>query len=120
MLIQDFTILSSVRRVLVRSNIDYTRIEVGTIRGVVYFSGAFRMSGVAPDRNKKDEPLTYRHLPLIMKKHYELVARTLYALERRVKSVPGVQGVVFQFSNWKKASGQWMPVKESERKEREA
>jgi hypothetical protein len=48
-----------------------------------------------------------------------MMSKTLYTLERRVKGVPGVQDVVFQFSNWKKEKGQWLPAKEAERKERE-
>jgi len=118
MLTLDFTILSNIRRLLVRSSVDYTRIEVGSIRGVVYFSGAFRISGVTVDRDRKNVQATYKNLPLIIKKHYELVARTLYTLERRVKSVPGVQGVVFQFSNWKREKGEWMPVREAKKEER--
>jgi hypothetical protein len=50
-----------------------------------------------------------------VKRQHEMVARTLSTLERRVKGVPGVLDVVFQFSNWKKEKGQWVTVKGGER-----
>ena len=118
MLIQDFAIQSTVRRMLVRSNIDYTRITVGTVRGVVYFSGVFKTGGITWDRHeKRGRELTYVDVRAFIKRQHEMAARTLYTLERRVKSVPGVLDVVFQFSNWKKEKGQWVPAKESEKKE---
>ena len=40
MLNQNFVIQSNVRRLLVRSSIDYTRIDIGTVRGVVYLGGS--------------------------------------------------------------------------------
>ena len=120
MLNQDFVIQSNIRRILVRSNIDYTKIDIGTVRGVVYLWGVFRMAGITPDRYEKRHELTYKDLPTLVKRQHEMVAKTLYTLERRVKSVPGVQDVICQFSNWKKEKGQWMPLKERERKERKS
>ena len=120
MLNQDFIIQSNVRRILVRSSIDYTRIDLGTVRGVVYFNGVFRLAGVTPEgREKRDQELTYRDIPALIKRQHETVARTLYTLEKRVKGVPGVLDVVFQFSNWRKEKGQWVPVKEKEKKKKE-
>jgi len=77
------------------------------------------MGGITPDRYEVRHELTYKDLPTLMKRRHEMMARTLYTLERRVKGVPGVQDVVFQFSNWKKEKGQWLPVKPAARKERE-
>ncbi len=65
---------------------------------------------------RRDES-TIKDVSTFVKRQHEMVARTLYTLERRVKGVPGVQDVVFQFSNWKKEKGQWVAVKEAERKE---
>jgi hypothetical protein len=119
MLNQDFVIQSNVRRLLVRSSIDYTRVDIGSVRGVVYLWGVFRMAGITPDRYEARHDLTYRDLPTLVKRQHEMMTKTLFTLERRVKGVPGVQDVVFQFSNWKKEKGRWLPVKEAERKERE-
>ena len=121
MLAQDFMIQSNVRRILIRSNIDYAKIDVGTVRGVVYFSGVFRMADVAWDGHEKvGRVLTYGDIRAFVKRQHETVARGLHALERRVKGVSGVQGVVFQFSNWRKEKGQWIPVKESGKTERKS
>jgi hypothetical protein len=118
MLNQDFVIQSNVRRLLVRSSVDYTRIDIGTVRGVVYLGGAFKMSGINPDRLAVEDEVPIKDVSAIVKRHHEMVSRTLSTLERRVKGVPGVLDVVFQFSNWRKEKGQWVAVKAEERKER--
>ena len=118
MLNQDFVIQSNVRRLLVRSSIDYTTIDIGTVRGVVYLGGVFRMNGLNPDRYEAKDEVTMKDGSTSVKRQYEMMARTLYTLERRVRGVAGVQDVIFQFSNWKKEKGQWVSVKETERTER--
>jgi len=45
MLKEDFVIQSQVRRILVRTNVDYSKISFGTVRGVVYFRGFFCVPG---------------------------------------------------------------------------
>lgn len=102
---EDFVIQSEVRRMLVRSNIDYSKIDFGTVKGVVYFRGFFR-------------------LPMTFETHEEakkmMTVKTLSSLERKVRTIPGVVDVVFQFSNWFKEKGQWIPIQsiksEEERK----
>lgn len=116
MLNQDFVIQSNVRRLLVRSSVDYTRIDIGTVRGVVYLGGVFRMSGINPDRFAGEDDAAIKDASAIVKRQHEMISRTLSTLERRVKGVPGVLDVVFQFSNWKKEKGQWVAVKAAERK----
>ena len=118
MLNQDFVIQSNVRRLLVRSSIDYTTIDIGTVRGVVYLGGVFRMSGINPNRHEAGDEPAMKDVATFVKRQHEMVARTLYTLERRVRGVAGVQDVIFQFSNWKKEKGQWVSVKETERTER--
>lgn len=81
---------------LIRSNIDYSRIDYGTVKGVVYFRGFFR-------------------LPIALESHEEvkrsMTIKTLLSFEKKVRSIPGVVDVVFQFSNWLKEKGQWIPIK---------
>jgi hypothetical protein len=117
MLNQDFVIQSNIRRLLVRSSIDYTTIDIGTVRGVVYLGGVFRMHGLNPDRYEARDELTTIDVATSVKRQHEMVARTLYTLERRVRGVAGVQDVIFQFSNWKKEKGQWVSAKGTERTE---
>jgi hypothetical protein len=97
MLKDDFVIQTNVRRILIRSNIDYSQITFGTVRGVVYVQGTFRVSGLALAESLKDTE--------------EFVARTLRSLELKIKSISGVVDVKFQFLNWKKDKGQWSPTK---------
>ena len=39
---EDFVIQSNVRHILIRSNIDYSRVTFGTVKDVVYVRGAFK------------------------------------------------------------------------------
>jgi hypothetical protein len=95
MLRDDFVIQTNVRRILIRSNIDYSEITFGTVRGVIYIQGVFKVSRL--DGSAKDAE--------------EIIAKTLRSLELKIRSIPGVIDVRFQFLNWKKEKGQWMPTK---------
>ena len=95
MLRDDFVVQTNVRRVLIRSNIDYSEITFGTVRGVVYIQGVFKVSRLEANSHDSEE----------------IIARTLRSLELKIKSIPGVIDVKFQFRNWRKEKGQWIPTK---------
>ena len=95
MLRDDFIIQTNVRRILIRSNIDYSEITFGTVRGVVYIQGVFKVS----------------RLEVSTKDSEEIIAKTLRSLELKIKGIPGVVDVKFQLQNWKKEKGQWEPTK---------
>ncbi len=105
MIKEDFVIQATVRRLLVRSNIDYSTINFGTVKGVVYFRGLFKLTRLYV--YSKDEHI----LDL---KSQDFIRKTLHSFEKKVKSIPGVRDVVFQFLNWKKERGQWVPVREKQ------
>ena len=101
MLKEDFVIQSLIRRILVRSNVDYSKMSFGTVKGVVYLRGLFQLTRVyISAENEKDEEL----------KVQEFTIKSLSSLEMKVRSVPGVSDVIFQFLNWKKERGKWIPV----------
>ena len=103
MLREDFVIQANVRRILVRSNIDYSAITFGTVKGVVYFGGLFRMARIyVHGDDEKIENL----------KTQDFIQKSLTSLEKKVKNLPGVKDVIFQFINWKKERGQWIPMRE--------
>lgn len=104
MLKEDFFIQSEIRRALVRANINYSKINFGTIKGVVYFRGIFQVSRPRSDMDDKELE--------------NLTEKALYSFEKKIRSIPGVSEVIFQFTNWKKERGQWIPVK-TERIKRE-
>jgi hypothetical protein len=100
MLKEDFVVQSNVRRLLVRNNIDYSELIFGTVRGVVYLRGIFKMARYySGDEGDSVEGFT---------------AKTLVSLEKRIKGLPGVTDVVFQLTNWKKEKGQWIPKEKIE------
>lgn len=104
MLKGDFIIQSNLRKILIRSSINYSRMDFGTVKGMVYLRGIFQVS----------------HPPMEMEKgkEKELVIRTLHSFEKKIRSLPGVTDVIFQFLNWRKEKGQWVPV-DLENKEEE-
>ncbi len=104
MLKEDFAIQSTLRRLLVRTSINYSRMDFGTVKGVVYIRGVFQLSYVPPgtDENKLKD----------------LTVKTLHAFEKKVRNIPGVNEVMFQLLNWRKERGQWVPV-EMKKKEEE-
>jgi hypothetical protein len=104
MLKEDFVIQSNIRRMLIRSSIDYSRMDFGTVKGVVYIRGFFQISRLYTDGDEEEEK--------------EFTVRTLYSFEKKIRSLPGVTDVIFQFLNWRKEKGQWVPI-EGKKKEEE-
>jgi hypothetical protein len=97
MLREDFVIQTNIRRILIRSSIDYSEVTFGTVRGVVYIQGTFKVSGISLDGSSRD--------------YEDIVAKTLRSLELKIRGIPGVVDVKFQFLNWKKERGQWTPTR---------
>lgn len=62
---------------------------------MVYFRGLFR-------------------LPVALEGHEEarrtMTIKALLSFEKKIRSIPGVVDVVFQFRNWLKARGRWVPI----------
>ena len=114
MLKEDFVIQSQIRRILVRSNVDYSKMSFGTVKGVVYFRGIFQLSRVYTQgqEEKNDES-----------KVRDFMIKNLASFEKKIRSVPGVLEIVFQFVNWKKERGTWVFIegmeKQGERDEEE-
>jgi len=103
MLKEDFVIQSNIRRMLIRTNIDYSRMDFGTVKGVVYLRGIFQISRLYTDGDEEK------------KKDYTV--KTLYTFEKKIRSLPGVTDVIFQFLNWRKEKGQWVPIEMKEKEE---
>lgn len=107
MLKEDFVIQSNLRRILIRTNINYSRMDFGTVKGVVYIRGIFQTALSSKDGEEE--------------KIKNMTINTLYSLEKKVRSIPGVNDVIFQLLNWRKERGQWVPIEvkkvEEEKKE---
>ncbi len=101
----DFVIQSEVRRMLVRTNIDYTKLDFGTVRGVVYLRGLFKLSRIYTDGDEEEVK--------------EFTAKTLFSFEKKIRSIPGVSDVVFQFINWRKEKGKWIPIEVKKKEEKD-
>ena len=109
MLKEDFIIQSEIRRVLVRSNVDYSKISFGTVKGVVYFRGVFKVARIYfPGEEGKEDA----------SKIAEFTIKTLSSFEKKIRCIPGVSDITFQFLNWRRERGKWVSMSmEKERKE---
>jgi hypothetical protein len=105
MLKEDFVIQSNIRRILIRTSINYSRMDFGTVKGVVYIRGVFQISLSSKEGDEE--------------KMKTMTTNTLYSLEKKVRSIPGVNDVIFQLLNWRKERGQWVPIEMKEKKEEE-
>jgi hypothetical protein len=102
---EDFVIQSDIRRILIRTSINYSRMDFGTVKGVVYIRGIFQLS-FSPKQGEEEKMKT-------------MTTNTLYSLEKKVRSIPGVSDVIFQLLNWRKERGQWVPIEMKKKKEEE-
>jgi hypothetical protein len=50
-------------------------------------------------------------------KAHDYTVKTLLSLEKKVRTIPGVTDVIFQFLNWRKEKGQWTRVETRKKKE---
>jgi hypothetical protein len=82
---------------LIRSNIDYSRITFGTVKGVVYLRGIFKSERLHTDGSREGAA--------------NFTIKSLESLEKKIKGIPGVIDIEFELTNWKKAGGQWIPKK---------
>ena len=105
MLKEDFVIQSNLRRMLIRTSIDYSRMDFGTVKGVVYIRGIFQIARLYTDGDQEEE--------------IEFTAKTLYSFEKKIRSLPGVTDVIFQLLNWRKERGQWVPIEVEKEKEKD-
>jgi hypothetical protein len=93
MLGTDFLILNEVRRELIRSRIDFEKIQFSVTRGVVYFWGEFWF-GVGTRRLEE-------------RKEFDMLVSGLVGLEKRLRSIRGVLDIYFRFNNIHKYGGFW-------------
>jgi hypothetical protein len=77
-------------------------MDFGTVKGVVYFRGIFQITPPKPQMDEKEIE--------------RVTVNTLYSFEKKIRSIPGISDIVFQFTNWRKQRGQWFPVKPKELK----
>jgi hypothetical protein len=103
MLKEDFVIQSNIRRLLVSYNIDRNKIDIGTIRGVVYVRGFFKLTYNTPESEGE--------------KLQGFTLKTLTTFEKRIRSLPGVSDIIFQLVDWKKEKKEWVRVEAKEEKE---
>jgi len=90
---QDFRINAQVRALLVRQNIDLTKVEHGTTNGVIYLRGSLQSNY----NGRKDDADDGRLNQI----------RLVHLIERAFRRIPGVRDVVFKLDRMIKSGTRW-------------
>ena len=91
--VEDFRINAAVRTTLVRFWIDTSKLDHGSVNGVVYLRGRLRKETLrVGEEDPRDESLAF-------------IARRL---DRELRTIHGVRDVVCDFENLKRARGRWV------------
>jgi hypothetical protein len=91
----DYRLNAQVRAVLVRRNIDLTRVEHGVTNSVIYIRGSIRSFFIECD-------------DLSEAKMQEV--EQVKVLEKLLRSLPGVRDVVFNLDRVRKVGSRWKPA----------
>lgn len=97
-MIDDWDINVSVRQELVKRFVDLRRVHFTTIGGIVYLKGSIVF------RKVKDE--SYEIVATI-EERANIEKKRLSDLERRIKKIKGVKGVIFNLEEWVKFGNEW-------------
>lgn len=97
-MIDDWDINVCVRQELVKRFVDLRRIRFSTISGIVYLKGSIVFTKI------KDEP---EPIVATIEERINAERKRLADLEKRIKKIKGVKGVVFNLEEWVKVGNEW-------------
>ncbi len=97
-MIDDWDINVSVRQELVKKFVDLRRINFNTIGGVVYLKGSVVFLKTKDSSEK---------LVVSIEERIEAEKRRLSDLEKKIKRIKGVKGVVFNLEDWVRFGSEW-------------
>jgi len=92
---QDFRINAQVRQLLVRRNVDLTKVEHGTTNGVIYIRGSLQSNYTGVHGLESDDDARLDQLRLI------------HIIERALRKITGVRDVVFKLDRLIKSGTKW-------------
>lgn len=95
-MIDDWDINVAVRQELVKRFVDLRRVHFTTIGGVVYLKGSIVF------RKVKEEEIV-----ATIEERINVEKRRLSELERRIKKIKGVKGIIFDLEEWTKFGNEW-------------
>ncbi|MEW6679430.1 MAG: hypothetical protein AB1297_00190 [bacterium] len=97
-MVEDWDINVSVRQELVKRFVDLRRIKFNTIASVVYLKGSVVFIKTKDSSEKVVASIEER---------IEAEKRRLADLEKRIKKIKGVKGVIFDLEDWVKFGNEW-------------
>lgn len=97
-MIDDWDINVSVRQELVKRFVDLRRVQFATIGGVVHLKGSIVFTKIKDGEEK---------IVATIEERIEAEKRRLSELEKRIKKIKGVKGVIFNLEDWVKFGNEW-------------
>jgi len=97
-MIDDWDINVSVRQELVKRFVDLRRVNFNTIGGIVYVKGVVVFTKTKDSSEK---------IVASIEERIEAERKRLIDLEKRIKKIKGVKGVVFNLEDWVKFGNEW-------------
>jgi len=96
--VEDWDINIAVRQELVKRWVDLRRVLFNTIGGIVHIKGVIVFTKTKGGEEK---------IVASIEERLETEKKRLSDLERRLKKIKGVKGVVFNLTDWVKAGTEW-------------
>lgn len=90
--VKDWELNVKVKTEFVRHWVDVQHISISATRGTVYVRGKLAFKGGKVDTTSELS-----------------ISKQLKAVERAIRSVPGIADVKFEFEEWEKVGGAWQP-----------
>lgn len=97
-MIDDWNINVSVRQELVKKFVDLRRVQFATTAGIVHLKGSIVFTKIKDGEEKTVATIEER---------IEAEKKRLSDVEKRIKKVKGVKGVVFNLEEWVKFGNEW-------------
>ncbi|NUN93183.1 MAG: hypothetical protein HUU04_05295 [Verrucomicrobiae bacterium] len=100
---EDFRLQRLIEALLIRNYVDTRKLDVQVISGNVYLDGLFEVANTQiPSRGEEQRD--------VIETHHE-ARRALLQVEQQIRAMSEVNGLYFNFRNWTKAGGGWVPTK---------
>lgn len=98
-MIDDWDINVSVRQELVKRFVDLRRIHFSTVSGIVYLKGSLIFTKIKGEEEK---------VVATIEERLNAEKKRLSSLEKGIKKIKGVKGIIFSLEGWTKCGNEWV------------
>ncbi len=105
MAMSDFQLTSMVRRTIVSIGFDTNMLNIGVFNGVIYMKGELHRQDITMAKTMRDFKFSKDMLQEKLDSEYRFA---LTALDKEIKALPGIKGIVYQLKGWRKSPSGWV------------